>query len=283
MILGKFKNDFDTDITLRPNTKEYFDLFNNYSRLRRGLYSELDARKLDGRLNEYAKRHKINLNAYYVEREVLRYIFSSIGFYWGRIITKKHSSSIGKVLAKISDFGLTILEKIRLAPKGSVKSWQKERAEIAGEFDDYKLMMTEMLKMTLLQTGGPKMMLVDILADKGFMNKNETNDIVINQSLLKVIINFSFRYQFLTALEASLLLQDLRGIDTDDQMAAFDSLGIVIDGLVEASFSNLAPFFGAMAGHLMMGAFAKGLSRGYGPFYKKVPGLRDLIPAPVPA
>ncbi|MFH0898753.1 MAG: hypothetical protein V1855_04190 [bacterium] len=253
------------------NLGELARFFNNFDRLKNNLYSGFSSKDVDAILNKYAQKYNINLDAYYIEQRIFCYICSSIGSYWGRILTKKYSSTLGKIFAKGSDLFWGGLEKIRLVPQGTLKSWQDGRNDIVAEFDQYKMMIKEMLKMSLLQSGGPKGTIVDVLVEKGYIQKGETNEIVLNQSILKVIINFLFRYQLLTAFDASLILNELRSITVNNEIQAFETFGSVVDKLVESTIGNIFPLFGSfIIGSWFSDRIAKGISNKYGPFYKKI-------------
>ncbi|MFH1832414.1 MAG: hypothetical protein ABH827_06475 [bacterium] len=207
----------------------------------------------------------------YLEERAIRYILSSVGEHWSRILFKKYTVQIVSVASTVSDWGAGFLSAIGLLSNDALQDWRDSKKDVANDLNAMLDMGKEVIK-GVFTSSGPRLIVINFLTEKGYLEEGETDQALINRVILRYVIDtFLFQYHLLTSLEASLVFRKIRTIQTNDEQA-FEQICNIIDGLVDAVKGNLIAASGAWGvGKIIDGWICPLISEKYGPLYKTVP------------
>ncbi len=230
----------------------------------KSIYDDIeDAQNLGALIQKrYHTAENFSVDCFYIEQCIMSYVFGSVGEYWGRILSKRYSKQIHAGVASVTNFFVKTLSAFGILSKDAVEEWEHTKQDIAIDIEKAIRLLKGMAHDVLSPFSGNRVMVVNYLKGKGYIDEDLVDHNEINKSIFEFAINSMFKWEILTASDAIMLLREVRK-DTD-----YDKL---LDKIVEMIRENLISIVGGKVGEITMSGISQVISQKWGPFYKKIP------------
>ncbi|QQR49363.1 hypothetical protein IPF37_00755 [bacterium] len=204
------------------------------------------------------EKNNINVDAYFVEQQIMSYVFSSIGKHWGAIVGRQHGGAMVRAASRVADGCAYGMAAVGLISDDALDVFEKSKDEMIAEWNDY----IDMLKMFLKTNfAGIREWAVPYLVEHGYLEEDETSLEMRDKAVISFGLTQLAKNGLISYYEAALLVQHFSG-DND--------INMIVDKAIEAVRRNLAGKVGGVAGSYLMTQIAEYLSWHYGPFTPKV-------------
>ncbi|MBY0353536.1 hypothetical protein K2W90_04170 [Candidatus Babeliales bacterium] len=230
----------------------YIDLFQ--SKEDKKAWLEYDA----AGIQQVFDRNNINVESYYVEQQLMNYVFSSIGKHWGTILGRKHGGALVRMASKVANGCAYGLSSVGLISDEAVQVFEQSKDEMIAEWNGYVDMLKEFLKVNF---AGIREWATPYLVEHGYLDQDETTIEVRDKAVLSFGLTQLAKNGLISYYEAALLVQNF---------SADSNISIIVDQVVDAVRRNIAGKVGGVAGSTMMSALSDYVSWTYGPFTPKV-------------
>jgi hypothetical protein len=206
----------------------------------------------------------------YIQKQLLNYVFSSIGWYGGRKIFKNYKGILGKGLAKGVDFiakGLMYTADAGASFFGKKGNFVENYDEFKNEMDSEIEEMIDLIKLYLELGFTPESPIrpyvVGFLMEHGYIAKDETDDNKINFCIISIVLNQLSRSEIrvFSPLEAAKIVK----IFVENP----HNVGIIIDEIIDGIQKNFVGMIGGRVCEYFMGLTSNYIFKTHGPFFIK--------------
>ncbi len=228
-------------------------------------------------LRRYKSANSFSVDGYYIEQKILEYVFSSIGKYWGRKLSKRYASQLSSGAYKTGLFFVRTLTAFGLLSQDSIDEFNQMKnmlpmllnpqAALTGDSsvstqDSIFSQLKELARDVVLNPSSKfRPHIVYQLKQQGVLDDYEKREEVISQRIIEFAVKELFKRDILLPSEAAHIMSRMRmGVDE----------GLIVDHIIDTIHTNMVAVVGGFAGEKAMQLTADWISWKYGPFYPKV-------------
>lgn len=204
-----------------------------------------------------------NENAFYIEQQMLAYIFGSAGNFWGNKVATTYKSQIMSFLGKVGSVFLDCCETIGLISEDQNDYVHDMKDELVMDIDE-NLEMLKMVVQSVFNPNSPyRRMIVMQLHERDYLNDDIMNDpIEVNKVIVEFALTRMSEGQLISYLDAATLINMYK---ENPENTAW-----IVDKTVDVIKNTLIGQFGGYIGSFLLTGVSDWLSWEMGPLYPRV-------------
>lgn len=208
-----------------------------------------------------------NENAFYIEQQMLGYIFGSFGNFWGNRIATNHRTKILNVLGKIGTFAVDCCEAIGLINQEQSEYVHDMKDELVADFDENLALLKMLIQGIFVPNSPSRQMIILQLRERDYLNEETQKDpIEVNKVMVEFALTRMSEAGVINYLDAATLANTYKEHP--------ENTAWIVDKTVEVIKQSLFGQFGGHIGSLLMTEMFQLISWNVGPIY---PHIRNAI------
>jgi hypothetical protein len=207
------------------------------------------------------KDGKIN---FYIEYQIVRYLFESVGAFCGKNIVHK------PIYATLSGAAKGIASLLGTAGKFVFDISDEDEKAIVSQYQRYITDMRTVLRSLFNEQSPERIMIVGFLKNMRYLTEEDNDPKKVNFSIIAIVLYYLSQYNLITHVQEAQLYEEYFKSQND----VMKFLDIIFNTIDENKASIVGGIVGGIAGHVL----ASFVELRYGPLM-----LKDSAPAPAPA
>lgn len=209
------------------------------------------------------EHYDIDIKAYYVECQLMSYVFSSFGLHWGRILAKKYQGKLGKFLAHAVEKTVNACAGVGLMSKETAEMFKAAKNEFNEGLEEAIDWFKGLFKQVFIPGSPIRAMVISILERRGDIEIGDNVDsLVVTKEALNFLLLLLAENSFISYLDVEVIEESFEKNPTD--------IDALVDSLVKVVRNNFVSMIGGRVGSSVSSFVGDQVMWYCGPFYPKV-------------
>jgi hypothetical protein len=190
----------------------------------------------------------------------LAYIFSSLGMYWGRLLTQKYQNALCNAASVGTEKVINLCAKVGLISSETAEMFKAAKDEFNDGLEETVGMFKELFKQVFVPGSSIRAMVIPILERRGDIENRDTIDsLAVTKEVLHTILIALAHPGLMSYLDVEIIQQTFAQDPT--------KIDMIINHIIAAVRANLIAMCGGYIGAYAASWIGCGIMWNHGPFF----------------